>query len=151
MQFRIGIHLGDVIQEENRIYGDGVNIAARLEGLAEPGGVCISGIVHNQVESKLRFEFDYMGEQSFKNISKPVPVYRILATSEVNSPDFDIEHKPPDKPSIAVLPFVNMSGDPTQEYFSDGITEQIITCISKIPNLFVIARNSTFTKGRKVW
>ncbi len=151
MQFRIGINLGDIIQEENRIYGDGVNIAARLEGLAEPGGVCISGIVHNQVENKLRFEFEYMGEQSFKNISKPLHVYRVLATSEVNSPDFNIEYKLPDKPSIAVLPFVNMSGDPTQEYFSDGITEQIISGISKLPKLFVIARNSTFTyKGRMV-
>ena len=151
MHFRIGINLGDVIQEGNRIYGDGVNIAARLEGLAEPGGICISGIVFDQVEKKLSLEYDYMGAQTFKNISKPVKVYRTLVMADDNSPEFKVKHEVADKPSIAVMPFINMSGDPTQEYFCDGLTDHLITGISKYPNLIVIARNSTFTyKGRMV-
>ena len=151
MHFRIGINLGDVIQEDNRIYGDGVNIAARLEGLAEPGGICISGIVFEQVENKLPLEYNYIGAHSFKNISKPVKVYRLLVNGDDSSRDFGIEHETVDKPSIAVLPFVNMSGDPAQEYFCDGLTDHLITGISKYPNLIVIARNSAFTyKGRMV-
>ena len=151
MQFRIGVNLGDVIEDEGRIYGDGVNIAARVEGLAEAGGICISGSVYDQVENKLDFKCDYMGEQVVKNISKPVRVYRIL--TELNEGVLILSKKIefPDKPSIAVLPFVNMSGDSSQEYFSDGLTEQIITGISKIPGLFVIARNSAFAyKGQAV-
>jgi adenylate cyclase len=144
MVFRIGVNLGDVIEEENRIYGDGVNIAARLEALAEGGGICISGSAHEQVEGKLPFVFEYRGEQAVKNIRKPVRVYQVRiergATDVAKTREFTL----PDKPSIAVLPFTNMSGDPTQEYFSDGITEEIITWLSKIPRLFVTARHSTF-------
>jgi len=151
MQFRIGVNLGDVIEEDGRIYGDGVNIAARVEGLAEAGGVCISGSVYDQVENKLDFKCDYMGEQAVKNISKPVRVYRILTELDEGVLILGKKIEFPDKPSIAVLPFVNMSGDSSQEYFSDGLTEQIITGISKIPGLFVIARNSAFAyKGQAV-
>ena len=144
MKFRIGVNLGDVIEEGGRIYGDGVNIAARIEGMATPGGVCISRIVHDQVENKLPFEYEHMGRRTVKNISKPVYVYRVLVISDVNSPDLGIEFELPDKPSIAVLPFINMSGDSAQEYFSDGITEDIITALSRSPWLFVISRNSSF-------
>ena len=151
MQFRIGINLGDVIQEAERIYGDGVNIAARLEGLAEPGGICISGTAFDQVESKIGSKFEYLGEQAVKNIKKPVRVYRVKTESSISDFGMSVEINLPDKPSIAVLPFVNMSLDPEQEYFSDGITEEIITGISKVPHLFVIARTSTFTyKGKSV-
>ena len=151
MQFRIGVNLGDVIEDDGRIYGDGVNIAARVEGLAEAGGVCISGSVYDQVENKLDFKCDYMGEQAVKNISKPVRVYRILTELDEGVLILGKKIEFPDKPSIAVLPFVNMSGDSSQEYFSDGLTEQIITGISKIPGLFVIARNSAFAyKGQAV-
>jgi len=144
MQFRIGINLGDVVEEGERIYGDGVNIAARIESLAESGGICISGTAFDLVESKLALEFDYLGEQSVKNIKKPVRVYRVRMESGVSGLELSRELPLPDKPSIAVLPFVNMSGDPEQEYFSDGITEEIITGLSKIPRLFITARNSTF-------
>ncbi|UCH21511.1 MAG: adenylate/guanylate cyclase domain-containing protein [Deltaproteobacteria bacterium] len=151
MEFRIGVNVGDVVEEEGRIYGDGVNIAARVEGLAEAGGICITGRVYDQVENKLHFEYEYKGGQAVKNISKPVRVYRVWAKSNIDIPSAETELELPDKPSIAVLPFVNMSGDPSQEYFSDGLTEQIINGISKIRNLFVIARNSTFTyKGKAV-
>ncbi len=151
MVFRIGINLGDVIQEGDRIYGDGVNIAARIEGLAEGGGVCISGTAFDQVESKLGLEFEFLGEQSVKNIKKSVRVYRVRMESDVSDFGMSREFPLPDKPSIAVLPFVNMSSDPEQDYFSDGITEEIITGLSKIPRLFVTARNSTFTyKDRAV-
>jgi adenylate cyclase len=150
MRFRIGVNLGDVIEDEERIYGDGVNIAARLEGLADGGGICISGSAYDQVEGKVPFLFDYMGEQSVKNISKPVRVYRIVPGSEA-VPDTGQEVKLLEKPSIAVLPFVNMSPDPEQEYFCDGITEEIITGLSKITGLFVIARNSSFSyKGKSL-
>ncbi len=195
MEFRIGVNLGDVIHEEERIYGDGVNVAARVESLAEAGGVCVSGTVFDQIESKLPLGYEYLGEQSVKNISKPVRVYKALMDPEavgkvigeqraeprrgqrvalvvvtvlllivgglliwrVASPPLEVASVEkmafplPDKPSIAVLPFDNMSGDPEQEYIADGISENIISALSKISNLFVIARNSTFTyKGKPV-
>jgi adenylate cyclase len=198
MEFRIGINLGDVIDEEDRIYGDGVNIAARLESLADPGGICVSKTAFDQIETKLPLGYEYLGEQSVKNIPKPVGAYRVLmkpdaagkvigekrflgrysrktamaaiiilvivavglvswniylqqskkvAPASVEKMAFPL----PDKPSIAVLPFANMSDDPKQAYFSDGITENIISALSKVHNLFVIARNSTFTyKGKAV-
>ena len=150
MGFRIGINLGDVIEDGARIFGDGVNIAARVEGLSDAGGICISGSVFDQIESKIPLNYDYLGEQTVKNIKKPVRVYRICIESE-ESIRVNKDVKLPDKPSIAVLPFENMSGDREQEYFSDGLTEEIITGLSKIPNLFVIARNSTFTyKGKAI-
>jgi len=203
MEFRIGVNLGDVIEEEDRIYGDGVNIAARLESLADPGGICISKTAFDQIETKLPLGYEYLGEQHVKNIPKPVGAYRVLMEPRVTVAE-EIEKEKavplwrrksilaggvalllvviaaliwtfyfrpppmevasvekmafplPDKPSIAVLPFVNMSGDPEQEYFSDGVTEEIITALSKTPKLFVIARNSTFvykdkpTKVQKV-
>jgi adenylate cyclase len=151
MEFRIGINLGDVIEEGERIYGDGVNVAARMEGLALPGGVCVSGTVYDHVEDKVAADFEYMGEQAVKNIKKPVRVYRVRMERGVPDVPTKKEATLPDKPSIAVLPFTNMSDDPKQEYFSDGLTEQIITTISKTPKLLVIARNSTFTyKGKPV-
>jgi adenylate cyclase len=197
MPFRIGVNLGDVVEEADRIYGDGVNIAARLEGLAEPGGICISRTAYDHVKNKLGVGYEYLGEHSVKNIAEPVRVYRVLMEPEaagkvigekrflgkisrraaiatiitlivvagilagwaaylyskrIEPASLDkMAYQLPDKPSIAVLPFNNLSGDPEQEYFSDGITEDIITALSKHPNLFVIARNSTFTyKGKPV-
>jgi len=197
MQFRIGINLGDVIQEKDRIYGDGVNIAARLEGLAEPGGICISKTAFDHIESKLPYGYDFIGDQTVKNIAKPVGAYRVLMEPRVTISGKPVYKKRatirqipvlvgavvvlalavafgiwqfymrrpsvepasvekmtyplPEKPSIAVLPFVNMSEDHKQEFFSDGLTEQIIASLSKVPDLFVIARNSTFTyKGKPV-
>ncbi len=197
MEFRIGINLGDVIQEGERIYGDGVNIAARLEALAEPGGICVSKTAFDQIERKLPYGYEFIGDQTVKNISKPVGAYRVMLEPRVTvagepekekrapvkrmpiflgaaavlvlaiavgiwqlyirRPSFEpasIEKMAfplPDKPSIAVLPFDNMSEDPKQEYFSDGLTDQIISGLSKVPNIFVIARNSTFTyKGKPV-
>ncbi len=198
MQFRIGINLGDVVEEGERIYGDGVNIAARMESLAEGGGICISGTVYDAIESKIGLEYEYLGEQEVKNIPKPIRAYRVLSYpgaaahrvikakkavgktwrnvvvaaaailvvgAAVAIWSFYLRPAPPvevasvkrmafplpDKPSIAVLPFVNMSGDSEQEYFSDGLTDQIINGLSKVPHLFVIARNSTFTyKGKPV-
>jgi adenylate cyclase len=151
MEFRIGINLGDVIEEGERIYGDGVNVAARIEGLAEGGGICISGTTYDHVENKLALEFEYLGEQAVKNIKKPVRAYRVKLGRDVSDVEMSQELPLPDKPSIAVLPFVNMSDDPKQEYLADGISENIITALSKIPQIFVIARNSAFTfKGRAV-
>jgi TolB-like protein/class 3 adenylate cyclase len=198
MLFRIGINLGDVVDAEDRIYGDGVNITARLESLAEAGGICISGTAYDQVETKLDLEYEYIGEQEVKNIAKPVRAYRVLSYPGAAAHRvirakkamgrkirkaaltlaavlviavgavviWDLYLRPsrppieaasaermafplPDKPSIAVLPFVNMSEDPNQEYFSDGITEDLITDLSKISGLFVIARNSVFTYKSK--
>ena len=144
MEFRIGINLGDVIKEGRRIYGDGVNVAARIEGLAKPGGICLSGIAYDQVESKLPLVFEYLGEQSVKNINKPIRVYRVQMEGREADAAVNRELPLPERPSIAVLPFVNISGAPEQGYFSDGVTEEIITGLSKIPRLFVTARNSSF-------
>ncbi|MGD8883167.1 MAG: adenylate/guanylate cyclase domain-containing protein [Desulfobacterales bacterium] len=198
MQFRIGVNLGDVIDEEDRIYGDGVNIAARLEAMADPGGICVSKTAFDQIETKLPLQYKYLGEQSVKNIPKPVGAYRVLMKSDaagkvigekrflgrfsrktamaaiivlvivagglvswniylqqskkvepasVEKMAFPL----PDKPSIAVLPFENMSGDSDQEYIADGITENIITGLSQDPEIFKIARQSSFTyKGKPV-
>jgi adenylate cyclase len=145
MEFRIGINLGDVIEDRGKIYGDGVIIAARLEKLAKAGGICISGPVHEQVKNKLPLEYEYLGEKSVKNISEPIRAYIIVMEPYGVAIENSRELKFPEKPSIAVLPFVNMSGDPEQEYFSDGLTEEIITGLSRIHGMFVIARNSTFT------
>ena len=201
MIFRIGVNLGDVIQEGDRIYGDGVNIAARIESLADGGGICISGTAYDQIKNKLALGYNYFGEHSVKNISEPVRVYKVpmepgdvgkkrvgkswkkmaiaaavllilagaaaaiwnfypspaptpteVASKKTPSPESPDKPVPlPDKPSIAVLPFANLSGDPEEEYFSDGMAEEIITALSKIPQLFVIARNSSFTyKGKPV-
>jgi len=198
MEFRIGINLGDVIEEEDRIYGDGVNIAARLEALAEPGGICVSKTSFDHIETKLPLGYEYLGEQEVKNIPKPVGAYKVVMEPRVTVAgekekkrvipfwhrkailaggvalilmvvavliwNFYFRPPPiepasvekmafplPDKPSIAVLPFTNMSGDSEQEYFSDGLTDEIIATLSKVPKLFVIARNSTFTyKGKPV-
>jgi adenylate cyclase len=150
MEFRIGVNLGDVIEEGERIYGDGVNIAARMEGLAPPGGICVSGTAYDHVENKVAAEFEYLGEQAVKNIKKPVRAYRVKMERGVPKVFTRQEFTLPDKPSIAVLPFTNMSDDPKQEYFSDGITEEIITWLSKIPRLFVTARHSTFIFKNKI-
>jgi len=198
MEYRIGINLGDVMVDREAIYGDGINIAARMESLADGGGICISGTVYDHIENKLRLGYEYLGEQAVKNITKPVCVYRVLMEPEAAgkligekkveptrwqrhalvlvaaliliaaavaiwrsylqpTPTREVASKEkmafplPDKPSIAVLPFVNMSGDTKEEYFSDGITEEIITALSKVPYLFVISRQSTFTyKGKPV-
>jgi TolB-like protein/Tfp pilus assembly protein PilF len=149
MNFRIGVNVGDVVEEEERIYGDGVNIAARVEGLADAGGICISGRVYDQVENKLDFEYEFLGEQKVKNIARPVRVYRVQIESNVAVYEVSRTLELPDKPSIAVLPFVNMSGDSRQEYFADGVTEDIITVLSKFRWFFVIARNSVFTYKNK--
>jgi adenylate cyclase len=153
MEFRIGINLGDVIVEDGRLYGDGVNIAARLESLADAGGICISSKVFEEVENKLALSYEYVGEQTVKNIAKSIRVYRVRLEPGTMAPTGGHEQTSalplPDKPSIAVLPFANMSGDAEQEYFSDGITEDLITDLSKLSGLFVIARHSVFTyKGK---
>jgi len=201
MEFRVGVNLGDVVEDGEQILGDGVNIAARLESLSEAGGICISGTAYDQIKNKLTLGYEYHGKQTVKNISEPVRIYRVLVEPKGLSslsrwkraglnywkrinPIFKVlialvaaanvvwqfyphlrPSRPPveevskekmalslpNKPSIAVLPFVNMSGDPKQEFFSDGITEDIITALSKLPMLFVIARNSTFSyKGKSV-
>jgi adenylate cyclase len=195
MQFRVGINLGDVIQEEERIYGDGVNIAARLEGLAEPGGICISKTAFDQIETKLPYGYEFLGDQTVKNIPKPVGAYRVLMEPRVTVAGEPKKEKPapgrrkallvgaaallvvvvaigiwqfymrrqtiepasvekmafplPEKPSIAVLPFVNMTGDPNQEYLADGISENITTALSKIPDIFVIDQHSALSFKEK--
>jgi adenylate cyclase len=155
IDFRIGVNLGDIIIDENDIFGDGVNIAARLEALAEPGGICVSRVVRDQVRDKLTIPFEDMGEQQVKNIARPVRAYRALLAERARVPPIPPETAAPrplpDRPSIAVLPFNNVSGDPEQEYFVDGITEDIITALSKWRWFLVIARNSTFAyKGKSV-
>ena len=152
MLFRIGINLGDVIHDETRIYGDGINVAARLEGLAAPGGVLVSQAVHDQVRDRLDLAFEDLGERELKNIARPVRVYRLRPTATSAAPTVPEAALPlPDKPSIAILPFANMSGDPEQEHFADGIAEDILTGLARLRWLFVIARNSSFTyKGRHV-
>ena len=144
MQFRIGVNVGDVVEEGDRIYGDGVNIAARIEDLADAGGIGISGRVYDQVENKLDFAYEYLGEQAVKNISKPVRLYRVLTKSDDNVPNFVKKHDLPDKPSIAVLPFHCMASDQTMEFVSDGLTEDITTLLARIPGFFVICRDSAF-------
>jgi len=151
MEFRIGINVGDVVEENGRIYGDGVNIAARVQELADAGGICISGGVYDQIENKLNLAYSFLGEHKVKNITRPIPVYVVKMAAEVTKSGMSKKYGPPAKPSIAVLPFLNMSGDVEQEYFSDGITEDIITALSKFRWFFVIARNSTFTfKGKEI-
>ena len=158
IEFRIGIHVGDIIVDDNDIFGDGVNIAARLEGIAEPGGICISDDAQRQVRGKVDFAFEDMGPQNLKNIVEPMRAWRLRmnasgsAAAPIEPPVESTQALAlPDKPSIAVLPFENMSGDPEQEYFADGMVEEIITALSRFKWLFVIARNSSFTfKGKTV-
>src|SRR4051794_16811499 len=165
IEFRIGIHQGDIVVEDGDIFGDGVNVAARLEGIAEPGGICVSARVQEDAAGRLDLDFEDLGEPVLKNIARPVRVYRMTAKSPHPDPPppagegsaqraqvgGEAALALPDKPSIAVLPFQNMSGDPEQEYFADGMVEEIITALSRIHWLFVIARNSSFTyKGQAV-
>jgi adenylate cyclase len=151
--YRIGINIGDIIVDGEDIYGDGVNVAARLEGLAEPGGISVSRTVVNHVKGKVKLDFEDRGEQRVKNIVEPIRVYRVVLGSPVGgpAPGGEKDLALPDKPSIAVLPFVNMSGDPDQDFFADGMAEEIVTALSRYRWFFVIARNSSFTyKGRSV-
>ncbi|MGH9548075.1 MAG: adenylate/guanylate cyclase domain-containing protein, partial [Terriglobales bacterium] len=156
IEFRIGINVGDIIIDGDDIFGDGVNVAARLEALADPGGIMVSTVVHDQVRDKLSFDFEDMGEQAVKNIVRPVGVHRVQLTEQVAAVKSTMaggkmERTTSDRPSLAVLPFSNMSGDAEQEYFADGITEDIITALSKLRWFFVVARNSSFTyKGKAV-
>jgi adenylate cyclase len=160
MQFRIGVNLGDVIIKGNSIYGDGVNAASRIEAFADPGGICISRSVYDQVKRKIDVQFDFLGEQYVKNLDEPIRIYKILLeptpdktnikTNSLEKASFDRMAYPlPEKPSIAVMPFDNLSGDPDQEYFCDGLTEEIITGLSKNPEIFVIASNSAFSYKNK--
>jgi adenylate cyclase len=151
IEFRIGIHQGDIVVEDGDIFGDGVNVAARLEGLAEPGGTCVSARVQEDAAGKLDLVFEDLGEQQLKNIARPVRAYRVVTEARPAMTRPGANPPLPDKPSIAVLPFANMSGDHEQEYFADGMVEEIITALSRIRWLFVIARNSSFTyKGQTV-
>jgi len=150
IEFRVGINLGDVIVEGDDIFGDGVNVAARLESIASPGGIAISHSVRDHVGNRLDLAFEDLGEQNLKNIERPIRVYGVLL-DESAPIRWDTQSVQMAKPSIAVLPFNNMSGDPEQEYFSDGITEDIITDLSKVSGLFVVARHTAFTyKGKPV-
>src|ERR1039458_5147290 len=147
IEFRIGINVGDIISDEGDIYGDGVNIAARVESLASPGAICLSEDAYKQIKGKVELDVSDMGEQQLKNIAQPVRVYSVRLDGALERPVLVL----PDKPSIAVLAFQNMSGDPEQEYFVDGMAEDIITALSRMSWLFVIARNSSFTyKGKAV-
>jgi adenylate cyclase len=148
IEFRIGINVGDIVVEDGDIFGDGINIAARLEALAEPGGICVAARVQEDAAGKLDLAFEDIGAHQLKNIARPVRVYRVVGPAGAASTRTSHGLALPDKPSIAVLPFANMSGDPEQEYFVDGMVEEIITALSRIRWLFVIARNSTFTYKR---
>ena len=158
IEFRMGINVGDIIKDGRDIFGDGVNVAARLEALAEPGGICVSRVVRDQVRDKLTFSFEDMGQQRVKNIARPVRIHRVVVGKAADGSQIAavalMPSSPlalPDKPSVAVLPFTNMSGDPEQEFVADGIAEDVITALSRYPSLFVIARNSCFTyKGHSV-
>src|SRR5437763_1286434 len=159
IEFRIGVHLGDIVVDGDDILGDGVNIAARLEGIADPAGICVSAVVHDQVQGRVDCTFEDIGEQNLKNIARSLWIYRVGLPGSPGSGGHagDTLATPatplplPDKPSIAVLPFQNMSGDPEQEYFADGMVEEITTAIARLPWLFVIARNSSLTyKGKAV-
>ena len=152
IEFRIGVHQGDIIIDAGDIFGDGVNLAARLEGLAEPGGICVSRVVRDEVRDKLDIAFEDLGEQQVKNIARPVRAFAIRPGGEATKAPAETPPLPlPDKPSLAVLPFQNMTGDAEQEYFVDGMVEEITTAIARLPWLFVIARNSAFTyKGKPV-
>jgi len=152
IEFRVGVHQGDIVAEDGDIFGDGVNVAARLETLADPGGICVSARVQEDAAGKLDLAFDDLGEQALKNIARPVRVYRVRDAASESPLALAPSVLPlPDKPSIAVLPFANLSGDPEQDYFADGMVEEIITALSRIRWLFVIARNSSFTyKGQSV-
>jgi adenylate cyclase len=149
MRFRIGVHVGDIIVQGDNLFGDAVNVAARLEALSEPGGICVSGTVRDHIGTKLAVGFIDIGPQDVKNIAQPIKAYRISSEISPAIPVVRSSLPLPDKPSIAVLPFQNMSGDPDQEYFADGMVEEIITALSRIRWLFVIARNSTFTYKRR--
>jgi adenylate cyclase len=151
VELRIGINVGDIVVEDGDIFGDGVNVAARLEGLAEPGGICVSARVQEDAAGRLDLAFEDIGEQQLKNIARPVRAYRVVTEARPAMPQTSAGPPLPDKPSIAVLPFANMSGDPEQEYFADGVVEDIITALSRVGWFFVIARNSSFAyKGRAV-
>jgi len=149
LKFRIGVNIGDVAQDGDRIYGNGVNVASRIEGTAVPGGICISRNTYDHVKSKVSFRFKYLGEHEVKNIKEPIRIYKVLLDTDSPATLVAEPLELPDKPSIAVLPFDNMSSDPDQEHFSDGLTEQIIYGLSKVYNLFVIARNSSFAYKKK--
>jgi adenylate cyclase len=151
IEFRIGIHQGDIVVEDGDILGDGVNIAARLEGLAEPGGICLSARVQEDVAGKLDLAFEDIGEQQLKNIARPVRVFRVGAKTVAPPSELAAALPLPDKPSVAVLPFTNMSGNPEQEFFADGIAEDVITTLSRYPSLFVIARNSLLRTRAARW
>ena len=154
IKLRIGVNLGDIIVEDRDIYGDGVNIAARLESLADPGGICLAGKVYEEVRNKLSASFEDLGEKQIKNIPEPLRIFRwieVAADQKSRRPGTEAVLPILDKPSIAILPFTNMSGDPQQEYFADGITEDIITELSRFLELRVMARNSTFYyKGQAI-
>jgi len=151
IEFRMGINVGDIVVEDGDIFGDGVNVAVRLEGLAAPGGICVSARVEEDAAGKVDLVFEDIGEQTLKNIARPVRVYRVGTGQSAEAARAPSSLPLPDKPSIVVLPFANMSGDSEQEFFADGITEDLISALSRYPSLFVIARNSSFTyKGRAV-
>src|SRR5215468_6028904 len=151
IEFRIGVNMGDIVVEDGDIFGDGVNVAVRLEALAEPGGICVAARVQEDAAGRLALIFEDLGDQALKNIARPVRAYRVVTETRPAMPQVGTGPPLPDKPSIAVLPFENMTGDTEQDYFVDGVVEEITTAISRLPWLFVIARNSSFTyKGRAV-